>query len=84
MKDKCKVNGNKLEACDFLVRALTFGNPSRSSKGIFIPYRVNNRTGERGTDVVQIHSGDFVGAGIAANFCPFCGASIVTWGENHG
>ncbi|MDE9485753.1 hypothetical protein [Xenorhabdus bovienii] len=35
-------------------------------------------TGKPGTDIVQLHSGGFVGAGVMLNYCPFCGQDIDT------
>ncbi|EEI9451745.1 hypothetical protein B6O39_001986 [Salmonella enterica subsp. enterica serovar Javiana] len=78
---KCVVVGKSITACQLLSEALEYGNPTGTSKGIFIPERVNIKTGEPGTDIVQIHSGCFRKNGIAANFCPFCGESLVTWWE---
>ncbi|WP_370557337.1 hypothetical protein NMD88_03755 [Edwardsiella tarda] len=80
--EKCKVDGIHFTPCELLSRSLSGGNPTNRSKGMFIPERVNFSTGESGTDILQIHSGDFVGNGIAANFCPFCGSSLVTWRDN--
>ncbi|PQQ32801.1 hypothetical protein C6H64_01475 [Photorhabdus luminescens] len=34
--------------------------------------------GEPGTDIVQLHSGEFVGTGVMVNYCPFCGQDIDT------
>lgn len=79
MSDKCKVIGNKLTPCKHLQSAIQHGNPSSISRGIYIPSRVNLTTGEPGTDIVQIHSGDHSVRGVAANFCPFCGTAINTW-----
>ncbi|MXF06717.1 hypothetical protein [Escherichia coli] len=81
-QSKCRVNGKFLEVCDTLRDALAGSSPTAKSKGLFLPYRVNMRTGEQGTDIVQLHSGKFVGRGIALYFCPFCGESIKTWGGN--
>lgn len=76
---KCQVNGNQITPCVVLGKALEYRNPSLKSKGIFIPERVNINTGERGTDIAQIHSGQYVGRGAAMFFCPFCGESLKTW-----
>ncbi|MGK4889032.1 hypothetical protein ACSMCY_04760 [Salmonella enterica] len=76
---KCRVNGKHLEICDVLSNALSGSSPTAKSKGLFLPYRVNIKTGEKGTDIVQLHSGKFVGSGVALNFCPFCGESLKTW-----
>ena len=84
MQDSCQVVGNKITPCEHLSRALEYGNPRAKSKGVFIPERVNFNTGEPGTDIAQLHSGAFVGRGIALNFCPFCGVSLKTWGQNNG
>ena len=46
-----------------------------------MPERVNINTGEKGTDLVQIHSGAYVGRGIVACYCPFCGESLNTWSK---
>ncbi|HHP7721775.1 TPA: hypothetical protein ACSG64_000224 [Escherichia coli] len=79
--EKCKVNGKHLEICDVLSDALAGSTPTAKAKGMFLPYRVNIKTGEKGTDIVQLHSGKFVGRGVALNFCPFCGESLKTWSE---
>lgn len=84
MADMCKVTVNKIAPCDLLAQTLEYGNPRAKSKGVFIPERVNARTGEPGTDIAQMHSGAFVGRGVALNFCPFCGISLKTWGANNG
>ncbi|EDC8050921.1 hypothetical protein BKC75_12740 [Salmonella enterica subsp. enterica serovar Muenchen] len=80
MKSKCRVDGNKILPCRVLQKALEYRNPTPLSKGVFIPERVNMKTGEPGTDIAQIHSGEFVGRGVAMAFCPFCGVSLKTWG----
>ncbi|WP_274713300.1 hypothetical protein [Xenorhabdus bovienii] len=36
------------------------------------------KTREPGTDIVQLHSGEFVGSGVMLNYCPFCGQDIDT------
>ena len=79
MTDKCKLDGNRISRCDLLSKSLEYGNPTFKSKGAFIPERVNIKTGQPGTDLAQLHSGQFVGRGIAMNFCPFCGESLKTW-----
>lgn len=84
MKDSCHVVGNKIAPCSRLSQALEYGNPRVKSKGIFIPERFNFNTGKPGTDIAQLHSGSFVGRGIALNFCPFCGVSLKTWEHNNG
>ncbi|EEX0488903.1 hypothetical protein [Escherichia coli] len=76
---KCRINGNQIEPCAVLAKALEYGNPTFKSKGIFIPERVNINTGEPGLDIAQIHSGQYVGRGVAMCFCPFCGESLKTW-----
>lgn len=81
INDKCRLSGKRISYCQNLGRALEYGNPQRRSKGIFIPERVNIKNGERGTDIAQIHSGEFVGNGIAMIFCPFCGESLKTWSK---
>lgn len=81
MTEKCKVDGNQLARCDLLIKATEYGNPTLRSKGAFLPERVNVKTGEPGTDIAQLHSGQFVGRGIAMNYCPFCGESLKTWGH---
>lgn len=79
MKKVCEVIGNKLIPCPNLSKVLEHGNPRAKSKGVFLPERINIKTGAAGTDIVQLHSGSFVGSGIALNFCPFCGIAITTW-----
>lgn len=76
---KCQVNGNKITPCEVLAKALEYGNPTPQRKGIFIPERVNINTGEPGTDIAQIHSGQYVGPGVVMLFCPFCGEGLKTW-----
>lgn len=78
-ESKCQVYGKKIEPCAALAKALEYGNPAFKSKGIFIPERVNINTGEPGLDIAQIHSGRYVGRGVAMYFCPFCGESLKTW-----
>jgi hypothetical protein len=79
MQIKCKLVGNKISRCYTLQKALEYGNPSFRQKGCFVPERANINTGEPGIDIVQLHSGDYVGRGIAMNFCPFCGENIKSW-----
>ena len=80
--EKCRVESDKIVTrCEPLLRSLEYGNPTPRSKGLFIPERVNIKTGEPGVDLAQLHSGAFVGAGFALNFCPFCGESLKTWEE---
>ena len=76
---KCRINGNQIEPCAVLAKALEYGNRAFKSKGIFIPERVNINTSEPGLDIAQIHSGQYVGRGVAMCFCPFCGESLKTW-----
>lgn len=80
MTDKCKVEGRDVTLCDVLAKALDGSSPTARAKGVFLPYRVNTVTSEKGHDLVQLHSGEYVGRGIALNFCPFCGESLKTWG----
>ncbi|WP_340608298.1 hypothetical protein [Xenorhabdus bharatensis] len=75
---KCKKNENKLTTCNGLTKALQFGTPTKKSKGLYLPMRINVLTGKPGTDIVQLHSGEFVGSGVMLNFCPFCGEDIDT------
>lgn len=75
----CKIEGNHISLCEALSKSLEYGNPTPRSKGAFLPERMNIRTGERGTDIVQLHSGNYVGRGIAMCYCPFCGESLKTW-----
>lgn len=75
----CEVDGKKLKPCASLAAALEYGNPNGKAKGMFLPERVNIKTGERGTDIVQIHSGNFIPKGIAVEYCPFCGTRIACW-----
>lgn len=79
MSDKCTVDGIHFTPCDMLGRSLSYGNPTSRSKGVFIPERVNIGTGDRSYDILQVHSGDFVGNGAAAHYCPFCGVKLTTW-----
>lgn len=79
--EKCKVNGIHFTPCEVLSKAIDGSSPSSKKKGLFLPMRINVKTGQQGHDILQIHSGKYVGNGVAANFCPFCGESIVTWGE---
>lgn len=79
MSDKCTLDGNLINRCDMLAKALEYGNPSYRSKGAFIPERVNFNTGKSAIDIAQLHSGEYVGRGIAMNFCPFCGENLKTW-----
>ncbi|ERT12714.1 hypothetical protein [Photorhabdus temperata] len=76
--NKCQKNGNKLTVCSALAKAFEFGAPTKRSKGLFLPMRAIMKTGEPGTDIVQLHSGEFVGPGVVVNYCPFCGKDIVT------
>ncbi|CAM7439427.1 hypothetical protein ENINMM101M1_05675 [Enterobacter intestinihominis] len=46
MSDKCTLDGNLINRCDMLAKALEYGNPSYRSKGAFIPERVNFNTGK--------------------------------------
>lgn len=79
MSDKCEVNGIKISPCAPLSKALEYGNPRTKSKGAFIPERINTKTGVAGTDIAQLHSGEYVGRGVAMHYCPFCGESLQTW-----
>lgn len=79
MSDKCLVNGKHLTPCKPLMKSLMGRNPTGRSMGLFMPSRVNLTTHEPGTDIVQLHSGEYLGRGIALNYCPFCGTEIRTW-----
>ncbi|HFV9305649.1 hypothetical protein N5C51_27690 [Citrobacter freundii] len=79
MAHKCTVNGKHITPCELLGKALEYGNPTQKSKGAFLPERVSMATGLRGMDIAQLHSGHYVGRGMAMNFCPFCGESLKTW-----
>lgn len=83
MSNVCVVNGRQLSPCETLSNALEYGNPRTKSKGFFLPERVNINTGERGISIVQLHSGDYVGRGVALHFCPFCGTNIETWSDKN-
>lgn len=78
---KCSVSGISVKCCDLLGKSLDGTNPTSRSKGLFLPERVNVNSGEKGHDIVQLHSGLYIGRGIALNFCPFCGENIQTWKE---
>ncbi|WP_241610250.1 hypothetical protein [Rosenbergiella epipactidis] len=78
---KCKVEGVKMTPCKILSKAIDGGSLTKKAKGLFMPYRINIETGEEGHVIVQLHSGGYIGRGVALNFCPFCGEKIVTWGE---
>ncbi|MEP8847668.1 hypothetical protein ABKV87_20605 [Enterobacter hormaechei] len=79
MTQKCAVIGKHITPCELLGKALEYGNPTKKSKGAFLPERVSMATGLRGMDIAQLHSGHYVGRGMAMNFCPFCGESLKTW-----
>lgn len=79
MTHKCTVNRKHITPCELLGKAFEYGNPTAKSKGSFLPERVSMETGLRGMDIAQLHSGQYVGRGIAMNFCPFCGESLKTW-----
>lgn len=79
MSDKCLVSGKHLIPCSGLRRALMGTRLTPKAKGLFMPARVDLTTGQRGTDIVQLHSGEFIGRGVAMNFCPICGVEIKTW-----
>lgn len=76
---KCQVNGKDITLCSILEKAISGACPTPKAKGVFLPYRINTKTGEKGADIVQLHSGEYVGRGIAMYFCPFCGESLKTW-----
>lgn len=78
-KARCKINGDQITPCVVLAKSLEYGNPSLKSKGVFIPERVNIKTGKAGIDIAQLHSGKYIGRGVAINYCPFCGVSLKTW-----
>lgn len=75
----CTISGRHLSPCSELKSALEYYHPTPKAKGLFFPERVNLQTHERGTDIIQLHSGSHVGRGVALNFCPFCGKDICTW-----
>lgn len=76
---KCVTSGRHLTPCSWLAKALEYGHPTAKAKGLYKPDRVILSTREKGTDVVQLHSGQFIGRGAALNYCPFCGEDIRTW-----
>lgn len=67
--EKCKVIGSVIHPCDRLLLAL-FNDDFKIT------------TGNAGNDILHISSEDYIGSGIIANFCPFCGSSLVTWRDN--
>jgi len=73
----CKYVGKKLIPCLTLARSLEFTNLTARSRGVYLPERESSKTGKRPPDFIQIHSGEFVGRGAVAKFCPFCGEKIV-------
>jgi hypothetical protein len=71
LADKCqmKTGGYADTFCTALERSVEI-NPTKKEKGLFIA--PNAKLGQR----VTVHSGDFLGKGIVANYCPFCGGQL--------
>lgn len=74
---KCspKHDGYASTICNALRDAVDF-HPTKRSRGIYSANITNIETMESVGTRITVHSGDFIGNGIVANYCPFCGGAL--------
>ncbi|EGJ2280085.1 hypothetical protein ABCU54_001741 [Escherichia coli] len=77
-ESKCQVNGNQIEPCAALTKALEHDAEYTMRKGLLI-YKIWNENLTRAPDLVMLRSGEFSKSPIRVSFCPFCGESLKTW-----
>ncbi|EKQ3376752.1 hypothetical protein [Escherichia coli] len=77
-ESKCQVNGNQIEPCAALAKALEHDAEYTMRKGLLI-YKIWNENLTRAPDLVMLRSGKFSKSPIRVSFCPFCGESLKTW-----
>ncbi|EKR5136005.1 hypothetical protein RQX26_20835 [Escherichia coli] len=77
-ESKCQVNGNQIEPCAVLAKALEHDAEYTMRKGLLI-YKIWNENLTRAPDLVMLRSGEFSKSPIRVSFCPFCGESLKTW-----
>ncbi|EFA4858691.1 hypothetical protein ACQ9WU_002151 [Escherichia coli] len=77
-ESKCQVNGNQIEPCAALAKALVHDAEYTMRKGLLI-YKIWNENLTRAPDLVMLRSGEFSKSPIRVSFCPFCGESLKTW-----
>lgn len=74
--EKCTVEGGKfVQACDLLKRNTEQNHPVGKRKGIF-SWALSSPSAGKTRTFYGSKSGEMVSAGMAFNFCPFCGADI--------
>ncbi|EKJ2265474.1 hypothetical protein ACJ22F_002096 [Escherichia coli] len=77
-ESKCQVNGNQIEPCAVLAKALEHDAEYTMRKGLLI-YKIWNENLTRAPDLVMLRSGEFSKSPIRVSFCPSCGESLKTW-----
>ncbi|EFN9662272.1 hypothetical protein JQY57_RS25665 [Escherichia coli] len=77
-ESKCQVNGNQIEPCAALAKALEHDAEYTMRKGLLI-YKIWNENLTRAPDLVMLRSGEFSKSPIRVSFCPFCGENLKTW-----
>ncbi len=77
-ESKCQVNGNQIESCAALAKALEHDAEYTMRKGLLI-YKIWNENLTRAPDLVMLRSGEFSKSPIRVSFCPFCGENLKTW-----
>lgn len=77
-ESKCRVNGNQIEPCAVLAKALEHDAEYTTRKGLLI-YKIWNENLTRNHDLVMLRSGEFSKSPVRVSFCPFCDESLKTW-----
>lgn len=80
LRERCSVEGRILRPCGMLDKAIDDSYPT-SKKGLLYFETVHRASLKPLRSVVIAKCGEFRGAVIALNFCPFCGADIISHWE---
>lgn len=73
---KCRVEGSRLILCSAIEPAVEVGGQGARRQGLKMTTRVHIETG-RTRQALALISGDY-GRGVLVNYCPACGADVMT------
>jgi hypothetical protein len=74
---KCEVKDKHVHPC-WALAEVTDGNALAKGKGVAEIQLVNTETFKPSRRYYALRSGQHTKPGVAMNFCPFCGADIIT------